>query len=63
MTLTFIALLVFSSYGQNLATSTNPGETSYAIFICIVGLVLFCLLIGNFQVMHVSFELFMFLAV
>ncbi|KAH7681030.1 cyclic nucleotide gated channel protein [Dioscorea alata] len=38
-----------SSYGQNLATSTNPGETSYAIFICIVGLVLFCLLIGNFQ--------------
>ncbi|XP_073002652.1 cyclic nucleotide-gated ion channel 18-like [Typha latifolia] len=38
-----------SSYGQNLATSTYIGETSFAIFICILGLVLFSDLIGNMQ--------------
>ncbi|KAM5554001.1 cyclic nucleotide-gated ion channel 17-like [Rosa sericea] len=38
-----------SSYGQNLATSTFIGETSFAILIAIVGLVLFAHLIGNMQ--------------
>lgn len=38
-----------SSYGQNLATSTYMGETLFASFICLVGLVLFSLLIGNMQ--------------
>ncbi|KAK8966907.1 putative cyclic nucleotide-gated ion channel 18 [Platanthera guangdongensis] len=38
-----------SSYGQNLTTSTYIGETSFAILICLVGLVLFALLIGNVQ--------------
>ncbi|CAD5195965.1 cyclic nucleotide-gated ion channel 18-like [Musa acuminata AAA Group] len=38
-----------SSYGQNLATTTYVGETTFAILICIVGLVLFSHLIGNMQ--------------
>uniref|UniRef100_A0A1D1YZ49 Putative cyclic nucleotide-gated ion channel 14 n=1 Tax=Anthurium amnicola TaxID=1678845 RepID=A0A1D1YZ49_9ARAE len=38
-----------SSYGQNLSTSTFIGETSFAILIAIVGLVLFAQLIGNMQ--------------
>ncbi|RWR83304.1 Cyclic nucleotide-binding domain-containing protein [Cinnamomum micranthum f. kanehirae] len=38
-----------SSYGQNLATSTYVGETSFCILICIVGLVLFSHLMGNMQ--------------
>ncbi|KAL6191522.1 hypothetical protein ACLB2K_037912 [Fragaria x ananassa] len=38
-----------SSYGQNLTTSTFIGETSFAILIAIVGLVLFAHLIGNMQ--------------
>eukprot|EP00257_Ricinus_communis_P023333 XP_015583282.1 cyclic nucleotide-gated ion channel 17 [Ricinus communis] len=38
-----------SSYGQNLSTSTFIGETSFAILISIVGLVLFAHLIGNMQ--------------
>ncbi|KDP33464.1 hypothetical protein JCGZ_07035 [Jatropha curcas] len=38
-----------SSYGQNLATSTFIGETSFAILIAILGLVLFAHLIGNMQ--------------
>ncbi|XP_008781660.2 cyclic nucleotide-gated ion channel 18-like [Phoenix dactylifera] len=38
-----------SSYGQDLVTSTYVGETSFAILICIVGLVLFSHLIGNMQ--------------
>ncbi|KAM3735566.1 hypothetical protein ACB098_10G096300 [Castanea mollissima] len=38
-----------SSYGQNLMTSTFIGETSFAILISIVGLVLFAHLIGNMQ--------------
>ncbi|MQL85545.1 hypothetical protein Taro_018063 [Colocasia esculenta] len=41
-----------SSYGQNLSTSTYIGETSFAILIAIVGLVLFAHLIGNMQVMY-----------
>ncbi|KAF8400415.1 hypothetical protein HHK36_013713 [Tetracentron sinense] len=39
-----------SSYGQNLSTSTFIGETSFAILISIVGLVLFAHLIGNMQI-------------
>ncbi|XP_059636171.1 cyclic nucleotide-gated ion channel 17-like isoform X2 [Cornus florida] len=39
-----------SSYGQNLSTSTFIGETSFAILIAILGLVLFAHLIGNMQV-------------
>ncbi|KAJ9162861.1 hypothetical protein P3X46_022603 [Hevea brasiliensis] len=38
-----------SSYGQNLSTSTYIGETSFAILISILGLVLFAHLIGNMQ--------------
>ncbi|CAA6672219.1 unnamed protein product [Spirodela intermedia] len=39
-----------SSYGQSLSTTTFIGETSFAILIAIVGLVLFAHLIGNMQV-------------
>ncbi|KAH7302346.1 hypothetical protein KP509_23G068600 [Ceratopteris richardii] len=42
-------LLQLSSLGQNLQTSTFPGEIFFAIFIAIFGLVLFALLIGNMQ--------------
>ncbi|KAL1830531.1 hypothetical protein ACET3Z_000182 [Daucus carota] len=38
-----------SSYGQSLSTSTYIGETSFAILIAILGLVLFSHLIGNMQ--------------
>ncbi|XP_022982087.1 probable cyclic nucleotide-gated ion channel 14 isoform X2 [Cucurbita maxima] len=38
-----------SSYGQGLETSTFIGETSFAILIAIMGLVLFAHLIGNMQ--------------
>ncbi|XP_076937603.1 cyclic nucleotide-gated ion channel 17-like [Bidens hawaiensis] len=38
-----------SSYGQNLSTTTFIGETTFAILIAIVGLVLFAHLIGNMQ--------------
>ncbi|KAA8525758.1 hypothetical protein F0562_007612 [Nyssa sinensis] len=38
-----------SSYGQTLSTSTFVGETSFAILIAILGLVLFAHLIGNMQ--------------
>ncbi|KAL2251824.1 UNVERIFIED_CONTAM: Cyclic nucleotide-gated ion channel 1 [Sesamum indicum] len=38
-----------SSLGQNLKTSTFVGEILFAVFISIVGLVLFSLLIGNMQ--------------
>ncbi|KAL8158801.1 hypothetical protein V2J09_000338 [Rumex salicifolius] len=38
-----------SSYGQNLETSMFIGETSFAILIAILGLVLFAHLIGNMQ--------------
>ncbi|KAB5527197.1 hypothetical protein DKX38_021044 [Salix brachista] len=39
----------YSSFGQNLKTSTFIGEILFAIFISIAGLVLFALLIGNMQ--------------
>ncbi|KAJ9171505.1 hypothetical protein P3X46_014864 [Hevea brasiliensis] len=38
-----------SALGQNLKTSTYVGEIIFAVFICIAGLVLFSLLIGNMQ--------------
>ncbi|KAK4750540.1 hypothetical protein SAY87_004022 [Trapa incisa] len=38
-----------SSYGQNLETTIYLGETLFAIFTCIAGLILFSLLIGNMQ--------------
>ncbi|XP_059634351.1 cyclic nucleotide-gated ion channel 1-like [Cornus florida] len=38
-----------SSLGQNLKTSTFVGEILFAVFISILGLVLFSLLIGNMQ--------------
>ncbi|MCD7471264.1 Cyclic nucleotide-gated ion channel 1 [Datura stramonium] len=38
-----------SSLGQDLKTSNFVGEILFAIFICIVGLILFSLLIGNMQ--------------
>ena len=43
--------ILFSSYGQTLITSTFIGETSFAILIAILGLVLFAHLIGNMQVL------------
>ncbi|KAG2692177.1 hypothetical protein I3843_08G039800 [Carya illinoinensis] len=44
-----------SSYGQNLSTSPFIGETSFAILIAILGLVLFAHLIGNMQTYLQSF--------
>lgn len=41
---------VHSSYGQNITTSVYLGETLFCITICIFGLILFTLLIGNMQV-------------
>ncbi|KAL1352872.1 hypothetical protein HN51_016842 [Arachis hypogaea] len=38
-----------SSYGQNLDTTTYLPETFFCIFLCLAGLILFCLLIGNMQ--------------
>ncbi|KAH0460378.1 hypothetical protein IEQ34_011041 [Dendrobium chrysotoxum] len=38
-----------SSLGQNLVASTYVWEVLYAIFVCVLGLVLFALLIGNMQ--------------
>ncbi|KAK7277165.1 hypothetical protein RIF29_18316 [Crotalaria pallida] len=38
-----------SSYGQNLDTTTYLPETLFCIFLCIAGLILFSLLIGNMQ--------------
>ncbi|XP_060218430.1 cyclic nucleotide-gated ion channel 1-like isoform X2 [Lycium barbarum] len=38
-----------SSLGQDLKTSNYVWETLFAIFICIVGLILFAFLIGNMQ--------------
>ncbi|KAA8516169.1 hypothetical protein F0562_019348 [Nyssa sinensis] len=38
-----------SSFGQNLKTSIFVGEILFAVFIAILGLVLFSLLIGNMQ--------------
>eukprot|EP00257_Ricinus_communis_P018594 XP_015577354.1 probable cyclic nucleotide-gated ion channel 10 [Ricinus communis] len=38
-----------SAVGQNLKTSTFVGEILFAVFVCIAGLVLFSLLIGNMQ--------------
>ncbi|XP_074274286.1 cyclic nucleotide-gated ion channel 18-like [Silene latifolia] len=38
-----------SSYGQNLETTIFIGETLFAISVCIGGLFIFCLLIGNMQ--------------
>ncbi|PRQ53842.1 putative potassium channel, voltage-dependent, ELK [Rosa chinensis] len=37
------------SYGQTLMTSTYLGETLFSIVLCISGLILFSLLIGNMQ--------------
>jgi len=39
-----------SSYGQNLDTTTYLPETLFCIILCIAGLVLFSLLIGNMEV-------------
>lgn len=48
-----LVIFFLSSYGQNLSTSTFIGETSFAILIAILGLVLFAHLIGNMQVLFV----------
>lgn len=48
----YFIFLLSSSYGQNLSTSTYIGETSFAILISILGLVLFAHLIGNMQVLE-----------
>ncbi|KAG8066451.1 hypothetical protein GUJ93_ZPchr0004g39328 [Zizania palustris] len=38
-----------STLGQGLTTSTYPAEVLFSIAICVVGLILFALLIGNMQ--------------
>ncbi|WVZ87408.1 hypothetical protein U9M48_034046 [Paspalum notatum var. saurae] len=38
-----------STLGQGLVTSTYPGEVLFSIAICVLGLILFALLIGNMQ--------------
>lgn len=38
-----------STLGQGFTTSTYPGEVLFSIAICILGLILFALLIGNMQ--------------
>ncbi|KAK3037890.1 hypothetical protein RJ639_032120 [Escallonia herrerae] len=48
-------LLFLNSYGQTLTTSTFIGETSFAILIAILGLVLFAHLIGNMQPIEPAF--------
>lgn len=45
---------MYSAVGQNLKTSDFEGEIIFAIIICISGLVLFALLIGNMQVTTLS---------
>jgi cyclic nucleotide gated channel, plant len=46
-----LSLYLNSCYGQSLLVSTYLGETLYAIFVAVVGLVLFAHLIGNVQVL------------
>lgn len=46
----FFCLMYLSSLGQDLKTSNSVWEILFAVFICIVGLILFSLLIGNMQV-------------
>lgn len=43
-----------STLGQGLETSTFPGESIFSIALAILGLILFALLIGNMQVIHVN---------
>ncbi|KAJ8617216.1 hypothetical protein MRB53_013402 [Persea americana] len=50
------ACFFFSSYGQNLSTTTYIGETSFTIVIVILGLILFAHLIGNMQKYLVSLK-------
>ncbi|KAH7280284.1 hypothetical protein KP509_37G059700 [Ceratopteris richardii] len=45
----WFGLQQLSSLGQNLETSTFLGEIFFAIFVAIIGLLLFALLIGNMQ--------------
>ncbi|CAH1419193.1 unnamed protein product [Lactuca virosa] len=45
----WFGLKSLSSYGQNLETSTSTGETLFGCGVCLGGLVIFCLLIGNMQ--------------
>ncbi|KAI7754411.1 hypothetical protein M8C21_000459 [Ambrosia artemisiifolia] len=45
----WFGLKSLSSYGQNLETSTSVGETIFGCTVCLGGLVIFCLLIGNMQ--------------
>nr|XP_043636404.1 probable cyclic nucleotide-gated ion channel 16 [Erigeron canadensis] len=45
----WFGLKSLSSYGQNLETSTSMGETLFGCGVCLGGLVIFCLLIGNMQ--------------
>lgn len=40
----------YSALGQNLETSNSLGEIIFAIIICVSGVLLFAVLIGNVQV-------------
>ncbi|CAL9030908.1 unnamed protein product [Prunus brigantina] len=49
-------LLNLSSFGQNLETSTYAWENLFAVFISIIGLLLFLYLIGNLQQTYMQFS-------
>jgi hypothetical protein len=46
-----------STLGQGLSTSTYTGEVIFSIIICVLGLLLFALLIGNMQVYNITHTL------
>ena len=52
ITLKELFLCFYSSSGQNLQVSNYMGDVFFAVFIAILGLVLFALLISNIQVIH-----------
>jgi cyclic nucleotide gated channel len=54
----FNFLLFNSTLGQGFVTSTYPWEVLFCIAICILGLILFALLIGNMQVHCLENSLF-----
>lgn len=41
---------IYSALGQNLKTSNSVGDIVFALIICVSGLLLFAVLIGNIQV-------------
>lgn len=56
-------LLLCSTFGQGLNSSTFVWETSFCALIALLGLVLFAHLIGNMEVIKSAIYLFIFLTV